>query len=544
MKPEVDRLLDAAADICARYQIADLSYFLKSCRSFARAGRLNVAVFGRFKAGKSSFLNHLIGQAALPTGAIPVTSVITEIQFGERERGEVRFLDGHCEGIALARIGDFIAESANPGNAKGIAAVRLETPAMERYRDVTFVDTPGLDSVFENNSTVAAEWLPNAGIALVAVAVDPPLSQHDVELIRKLGRFTPNVSVLLTKVDTLPPEERAQVETFVGEQLARLGDGSVAVYPYSVRPGFEHLRAELDRKLLGGGQAGDGQRRAILRHKVELLLDECRGYLQMALAVAETSDGERAQLRLRVVGEKCLLDDARLTPVLLARHASAGMRTMFERLLSRDETGARERLMEAFETRYPDWTSSLGTALARFDEWLREALTKEMADLSRRHRDEFMEPARRASRQISQALQDFRNRLAQQTLDTLGHALKTTQVELAVQEPRAPDVRVGRIFDRNWELLSAIVPMALFEGLVKRHFQRKIEDVVFMNLSRLASQWESAVGATLASLQEDAVVRLHTLISTVETLIASRAEGAPRIREDLARLAALQADRK
>jgi len=45
----------------------------------------------------------------------------------------------------------------------------------------------------------------------VAVGVDPPLSQHDIELIRNLSRYTPNISLLLTKVDVLDEGERVQV---------------------------------------------------------------------------------------------------------------------------------------------------------------------------------------------------------------------------------------------------------------------------------------------------------------------------------------------
>jgi predicted GTPase len=92
-------VLEMAAELCERYQIADLRYFLESCRAFARAGTLNIAIFGRFKAGKSSFLNHLLGAPILPVGVIPVTSVITEIEFGPQERAEVRFLDGHAAAI-------------------------------------------------------------------------------------------------------------------------------------------------------------------------------------------------------------------------------------------------------------------------------------------------------------------------------------------------------------------------------------------------------------------------------------------------------------
>src|ERR1017187_1369028 len=330
MKKVADSLLEMAAELCDRYQIADLRYFLESCRAFARAETLNIAVFGRFKAGKSSFLNHLLGASLLPAGVIPVTSVITGIEFGPEERAEVRFLDGHAEPISLEQIADYVSETANPGNAKQVASVHLELPEMERYRGICFVDTPGLDSVFEHNTEASTEWLPNTGLALVAVGVDAPLSARDVALIRNLSRFTPNISVLLTKVDTLAADERSQVERFVHEQLGRYWNASVPVFSYSIRPGFEYLRAQLDERLLARVHTGAGdEHAAILGHKTESLADAVPGPLNIALKAAESAYSERERLRERIVGQKEALDDARLTLRLVARHAAASARTAF-----------------------------------------------------------------------------------------------------------------------------------------------------------------------------------------------------------------------
>jgi len=129
-------------------------------------------------------------------------------------------------------------------------------------------------------------------------------------------------------------------------------------------------------------------------------------------------------------------------------------------------------------------------------------LTQEMAELSERHRGEFVEPVRRAARRLSQSLQDFRNRLSERTLAALGVPLRTTEIELHTEDPRSPDVRVGKIFDRNWELLSFLFPMALLGGVVKRHFEGKVADAVFMNLSRLVSQWQEIAGVALADLEK------------------------------------------
>jgi GTP-binding protein EngB required for normal cell division len=537
------KALDTAEDVCGRYQITALEEFLASCRAFADEETLNIAVLGRFKAGKSSFLNHLLGRPVLPVGVIPVTAVVTEIEYGPQERARVRFLDGHTETIPVDRVGEFLSESQNPENVKQTALVRVELPSMERYRGIRFVDTPGLESVLEHNTDASMDWLPNVGLALVAVGVDPPLSQHDIELIRNLSRYTPNISLLLTKVDLLDERDAAEVREFVQKQLARYWTSSIPVFPYSVRPGFERLRAELDKSLLSQVHARAGEERAaILRHKVESLLTECQDYLNVALKAAETADTEREQLRLKILGEKEALDDTRLALRLVVRHAAGTARSTFEKLLQKEEVSVRQRILEGLEREYPGWTKSLNTAMTRFDDWLGANLNREMSELSAAHRAEFIEPVRRVARQLSQLLQDFRNRLSERTLQTLGVPLRTTQIDLRVEDPRSPDVRVGKIFDRNWVLLSVVAPMALLGGVVKGHFRRKAADVVFINLSRLASQWEHVVGNSLAAAEKESMHRLDSLIATIERLIASAGREAPIIREDIERLDSLRSE--
>jgi GTP-binding protein EngB required for normal cell division len=533
--------LDAVDETCLRYQIGALVDFLESCRSFAEEKLLNIAVLGRFKAGKSTFLNHLLGRTLLPVGVVPVTTVVTEIQYGPRERAEVHFLDERKENIPVDRISEFIAESGNPENAKKVALVRVELPSMERYRGIRFVDTPGLESVFEHNTEASLSWLPNVGLALVAVGVDPPLSQHDIELIRNLGRFTPNISLLLTKVDVLDEGELVQVKDFVQKQLARYWNGSVPVFPYSVRPGFEALRFEVHDQLLSRASAEAGEHReTILRHKIDSLLAECAEYLNVALKTAVITDSERACLRDRILGEKESIEDTRMALRLVVRHATGASRSAFENILKADDLPIRRQLLASLDREFPSWTRSLSVATERFEDWLRAKMTSEMSELSKNHRDEFVAPVRRVGRQLSQSLQDFRNRLSERTLEALGVPLRTTEIELTPQDPRSPDVRVGKIFDHNWELLSVFVPMTIFKRQVRRHFERKVSNAVFTNLSRLTTQWEEIANAALLALEKEAVRRLDSLVATIERMITSAAAEAPRIRDDLQRLEVLR----
>lgn len=530
----VARTLEVVEELSECYQIGALEEFLDSCRAFAEEKVLNVAVFGRFKAGKSSFLNHVLGRPLLPVGVVPVTSVVTEIDYGARPRALVRYLDGRRETIPLERIADYVSETQNPENRKQVLSVRVELPSMERYRGIRFVDTPGLESVFEHNTDASLAWLPNVGLALVAVGVDPPLAQHDIELIRNISRYTPNISLLLTKVDVLSEEERAEVIDFVERQLAKYWGGPVPVFPYSVRPGFEHLRARLEESLLAQVQARAGEEHAaILRHKLASLLDECAGYLNLALKSAEIADSERETLRQKILGSGESIEDARLALRLLVRHAAAGSRPAFEALLGEESYPLTQRLLVALQREFPAWSGSLSQAIRGFEAWLSAELAREIAALSARHRQSFAEPARRAARQLSQALQDFRNRLSERTLEALGIPLKTTEMELHLESPRSPDIRIGRIFDHDWELVSFLVPMRLVAGMVRRHFERRVSDLVVVNLSRLAAQWEEIVTAQLASLEKEAIRRLDSLVATVEKLVASAVSEAPKIRADL-----------
>jgi len=530
----VEMALRTVSELCRRYQITALEDMLESCQGFACEQVLNIAIVGRFNAGKSSFLNHLLGGPVLPVGVIPVTSVVTEIEFGSEPRAEVRFLDGRSEPIAPERIGEFVSEANNPENGKRAAAVRVETPSMNRYRGIRFVDTPGLESVLRHNTDASMGWLPNVGMALVAVSADPPLSQHDIELIRELNRYTPNISLLLTKVDVLEADELAQVETFVNQQLARYWQGTVPVFQYSVRPGFEHLRTQLHESfLLRVHREIEEQRTVILLHKVDSLLGECKDYLNVALKAAMYAESEREQLRQTILGQRESLDDTRLALRLIVRHAIGGTRTAFEDLLGKHERAIRERLLAGLDKEFAAWVRSLSMAMDRFEEWMGARIAEEMLALSQQHREDFVDPVRRVSRQLSQCLQDFRNRLSERTLQALGVPLRTTQMDLRIEDPRSPDVRVGKIFDHNWELLSWVAPMALLKNAVKKHLARKVTDVVVMNLSRLASQWEGIANLSLYVLERDSTGSLDSLIVTIERLVESAGQEAPGIQADL-----------
>ncbi|HVN05011.1 MAG TPA: dynamin family protein [Bryobacteraceae bacterium] len=522
--------------LAERYGISALSGLLATTRAAIERREIPVAVLGRFKAGKSSFLNVLIARDILPAGVIPVTSVVTEIGYGARESATVHFLDAPPREAPLDQIGAFISEKENPENVKRVDRITIELPAMRRFRGLKFVDTPGLESAHSHNSRTSLAWLPNVGLALVAVSVDPPLSQRDIELLQSLYQHTPRVAVLLTKADLVSEGDLAEVLEFVRSQLARNFAEAPPVFPFSARPGFERFRETLEAVLFDGTIAHFAEeRRSIVDRKIDTLLRECGDYLALSLKSAEMQEAERQALGRQVMGEREAIDDAKSQIRLAVREAAAGARWLISARLEAHQCEIERRLLRKFEGEFPAWKGSLAKMLSWFEEWLAAGLRGELMEASSRERHQFFAPLEKAQRQAFRALQQFRDRLSERTLKVFGVPLRTTETEIRVVEPRTPNIRVGKVFDRNWELLSPVLPVWLIKPMVHRHFARTIPYRVFQNLSRAGAQWEESLQAALASVEEESHRRLDELIATVERLLEGGAtERVPELREDLA----------
>ncbi len=220
--PEIRDLFDTLASTAKSFSMVSLDKQQTAIRALlAENPPIDVAVLGQFKAGKSSFLNSLIGVDVLPVGAVPVTTAVTRLQYGKTERALIRHFDGHITEAPIAAVGDFTSEAKNPGNAKNVEIVAIELPSLQAFSGLRLVDTPGLGSVYKYHQATSTNWLPSVGTALLAVSSDRPLSEDDLNLIRELTAHTPNIILLLTKADLLPSAQQKEVIAFFSATLER-----------------------------------------------------------------------------------------------------------------------------------------------------------------------------------------------------------------------------------------------------------------------------------------------------------------------------------
>ena len=529
-----EKALALASEIAERYHLASLQPLIESSRKLAQRNELSVAVVGRFKAGKSSFLNHLLKRDLLPIGVIPVTTVVTEISYGPAEKATVHFLNGEIERIPLNKVRSFIAESENPLNSKKVSSVKIELPELADLRALRFVDLPGLESALAHNTEAVLSWLPNVGLALVAISIDPPLSQNDITLLTSVYQYTPHVAILLTKIDLISREELREVVAYVREQLRRAFGAAPEIFPYSVRPGFEGCETNLEDQLIRRTLAEFEQHyAAAFARKVGTLLRDCRDYLNLALRSAQTIESERETLKRQVIGEKEALDEVKSELWLIVEDVAGGTRAAVTKRLEGHQAELEAQLSSELEEAFPVWIGSLNLALQSFERWLRDSLTKRLLTISIEERVALLAPVEKLKKQIFRSLQNFRDRLSDKTERAFGVPLRTTESEIEIEEPHIPDVYIGKVFDRNWEMLSPIAPMWLVKPLVRRHFDDKVPYMIEKNLSRLTTQWDNSIRAATTQILKEAHRRLDELIETVERLITTAQNDLPKIRTDL-----------
>ncbi|MGD0537811.1 MAG: dynamin family protein [Verrucomicrobiota bacterium] len=535
----VNGILDRVTDLVDRFHLLNLRPQIIACQEQRAApDRIDVAVFGRFKAGKSSFLNHLAGRAALPIGVLPLTAIITRLRHGPVERAAVRFLDGTTKSIPLDDLGLYVGENENPHNTRQVAGVEVELPALQSFAPLEFVDTPGLGSAFTHNTEATLHWLPNVGAALVAVSADAPLSERDLNLIDELRRHTPKIALLLTKADLLTESQRAEVRDFLRRQLAeRWGNDGLPVFFYSIKPELPELKTTLVERLLEPLRQDRGAAaQQILRHKLISLISQALDYLRVALAAATQAATSRQALHDRLLEERGRFDALREELHLLAHDvAGQALEQSVQRLQPVQRT-LQAQVIADLEAQLRQWRLPLPPLLEAWRDWLNDCLKRDLNAVSQAQRGMFCEPLQKARERLTRALRAFQDRLAEHVKAALGVTLTPREFALELREPSAPPVHVSHAFDAAFTTLGWLIPLTLFRPPIGRVLRRKARWEVEKNLSRLAADWQIRVSAGVQELRRQAEQYALNELATLEQMLAQGQSNQPQLEQAIALL--------
>ncbi|MEI8308757.1 MAG: dynamin family protein [Chloroflexales bacterium] len=208
-----------------------------------------IVVAGEFNAGKSSFLNALLGDHVLPEGVTPTTDTITLLQYGDEPHSELRS-----------------------------SGLRVHTYPAEVLRQLSIVDTPGTNAVIRHHEQLTRNFIPRADLVLFATSADRPFTESERSFLALIKEWGKKIVIVLTKIDILTPAELEQVLGFIRENARDLLGITPDIFPVSAR---EALRS----RTIGGNEGEELWARsrfsAIEAYVVDHLDEEMRVRLKL-----------------------------------------------------------------------------------------------------------------------------------------------------------------------------------------------------------------------------------------------------------------------
>ncbi len=217
--------------------------------------RFNLAVVGQFKRGKSTLMNAVLGRDLLPTGLLPLTSAITTLCYGSKERVMLNRKGWAWEQeVPLAQLEAYITERGNPGNEKGLVEARVELPLPFLRRGLHFIDTPGIGSARHENTATTYAFLPQMNAVIFVTSVEAPLSEAEEGFLVDIRGQVRQLFVVVNKIDVLGETEREEVLGYIHTRVEQIvGIGAAHLSSLSARDG---LTAKLNHDDAGIHRTG------------------------------------------------------------------------------------------------------------------------------------------------------------------------------------------------------------------------------------------------------------------------------------------------
>ena len=202
---------------------------------------MEVAITGQFSSGKSTFLNALLSRNILPTGITPVTSKVNFINYGEEYKLKITYYSGAQEYAPIEAIADFTDQRQN--EMKDIKYLTLYAP-MDILKDISFVDTPGLNSQSQSDTDTTRKVLRDVGGIIWLTLIDNAGKLSEAEVLEEYMQHFKNKSLcVLNQKDKLTPDQVTTTTNYVSEKF---GKYFAKVVPISARMALESRAHQKD----------------------------------------------------------------------------------------------------------------------------------------------------------------------------------------------------------------------------------------------------------------------------------------------------------
>lgn len=202
----------------------DLSSQLEAL-AVERERPLRVAVVGEFNAGKSTFLNALLGEDVAPTGVLPTTATLHWVAWAQDDFARVVVQGAPDRVVPHAELKATLKSVRDEG--RKVERVFIYAP-LERLKRIEVLDTPGFNAPDPDHIAAARQAFDEAHVAIWLLDATGPLKDTERRVLTEIRDLGVPVQILANKADRLAPADLERVLEHVRGSLDEVGLASYA----------------------------------------------------------------------------------------------------------------------------------------------------------------------------------------------------------------------------------------------------------------------------------------------------------------------------
>ena len=217
---------------------------VQKLREKLESDHVTVSVIGQFKRGKSALVNRILEDTVLPVGIVPVTAVVTTVEYGEKSAA-VHFNNGVVKEVEFDEISTYVNEQENQDNKLNVTKVAIKTPSEFLKSGLTFVDTPGVGSMHENNTVEAYAFVKESDAVIFTLSVDSPINQIEIDFLKNAKEYAAKFYFAINKIDAIAEADLEAYLAYCRRFIADLMEvEDIMMFPVSAKMdiGVEDLK--------------------------------------------------------------------------------------------------------------------------------------------------------------------------------------------------------------------------------------------------------------------------------------------------------------